>query len=66
MAAFLTALKKRAGQAGKAIGRAEKSRVQQRFGLNKPTSSGSAGADPVADAVSADMRGKKRSTKQRD
>jgi hypothetical protein len=62
MGAFLAAL----GKGAKAYG---KRRLQRKgFLPSAPSgapSSGSAGADPVADAVSAGMRGKKRSNKQR-
>ena len=55
------------GKVGKGLGRFEKKRLQQKYGFGKgPASSGSAGADPVADAVQANMRKKRTNGKGRD
>lgn len=61
MGGFLGALK----GAGKAIARREKKRYGFMPSAPKGPSAGSAGADPVADAVSADRR-KKRAGKARE
>ena len=55
------------GKIGKAAGRMEKKRLQQKYGVGRgPASSGSAGADPVADAVQANLRKKRTNGKGRD
>lgn len=72
MGAFLAALGKGAKALGKRAGKGAKAygkmRLQQKglmpSGRATP-SSGSAGSDPVAEAVAEESRSKKRSTKER-